>query len=179
VLNQDPLLLRLTPNSLSQEALFGFQYCSAIASLFPRAKILHCFRIPVDNLLAIYTAYLGTENPWAYDLDAIIEYYDFYRQIMAYHQASASAAMIHLNMDEMRANPCMEIPNLIETCGFEWSNCYLNTEILTQCDKPDSSFASFGGLASKKKSSWLLQSQLINTLSKKLELKGYLARNWA
>ena len=166
-------------NPIDDHDLFGFQYCSAIASLFPRGKIIHCFRNPVDNLLAIYTTYLGTENPWAYDLDAIIEYYDFYRQIMAYHQASAPAGMIHLNMDEMRANPWMEIPNLIETCGFEWSECYLNTEILTQCDKAESSSASSGGLANKNRSSWLLWSQLIDTISKKLELKGYLASNWA
>jgi tetratricopeptide (TPR) repeat protein len=166
-------------NPINDHDLFGFQYCSAIARVFPRAKIIHCFRNPVDNLLAIYTSYLGTENPWAYDLDAIIDYYDFYRQIMAYHQTSTPDAITHLNMDKMQANSWIEIPNLIETCGLEWSECYQNVEILTQCDKQEGSFTSFSGLTSKDKSSWLLRSKLTDTLSKKLELKGYFANNLA
>ena len=163
---------------INDHGLFGFQYCSAIAKIFPRAKIFHCFRNPIDNLLAIYKAYLGAENPWAYDLDAIVDYFHFYCQIMAYHQASSPAAIIHLDMDAIRANPRVAIPNLVETCGFEWSDAYLGLEILSQCDRPGRSPADFDGQTSENQFPWLTRPQLVAALSEKLGSKGLLSGHW-
>ena len=163
---------------ITNHGLFGFQYCSAIAKMFPRAKIFNCFRNPIDNLLAIYKAYLGTENPWAYDLDAIVDYFDFYCQIMAYHQASTPAAIIQLDMDAIRADPRVAIPNLVETCGFEWSDAYLGLEILSQCDRPWGSPMDCDGLTSENQSPWLTRPQLVAALTEKLNSKGRLPVNW-
>jgi tetratricopeptide (TPR) repeat protein len=118
---------------IEEQALFGFEYCSAIGKIFPGAKILHCYQDPINNLVAIYKSFLGCERPWAYDLDDIIDYYDFYLQIMAYHQGAGQTVLINVDIDAMRTNPYIEIRKLIAACGFEWSDTYLGKDVLDNC----------------------------------------------
>jgi hypothetical protein len=157
---------------IADKAFFGFQYCSAIARMFPRAKILHCYRNSIDNLLAIYKSFLGEENPWAYDLDNIIDYFEFYSQIMGYHQASSPTGIIHLDIDAMVENPWVEIRKLIKTCGFEWSDAYLGPEILAECEKWRCSNTDPESFGSGSQASWLAGAQLRNAMAEKLEAKG-------
>ena len=37
--------------------LFNYQYAGIIASLIPNARIIHCYRNPLDNILSIYRAH--------------------------------------------------------------------------------------------------------------------------
>ena len=158
---------------ITDHALFGFQYCSAIAKMFPRARILHCYCNPIDNLFAIYKSYLGTENPWAYDLDLIIEYFDFYRQVMAYHEANSPGAIINLDMDALRANPRVEIRELIQRCGFKWADAYLGPDILAECEKQHPVSTVADRIIGGSEFSWLTKAQLVAELAEKLEARGY------
>ena len=42
--------------------LFNYQYAGIIASTIPNAKIIHCYRNPLDNILSIYRAHFSTGN---------------------------------------------------------------------------------------------------------------------
>lgn len=117
---------------LNEESLFGFQYCTAIAKIFPQAKIIHCYRNPISNLLAIYKGYWGSRNPWAYDIDDIISYYKFYQKTMEFHMADSSFSIINWDVDAMLNKPEIQIPRLIELCGFNWSDEFLTPDITVE-----------------------------------------------
>ena len=40
--------------------LFNFVYCPIIYRYFPNAKIIHCMRNPMDNILSMYSCLLYT-----------------------------------------------------------------------------------------------------------------------
>ena len=42
--------------------LFNYQYTGIIAKGIPNAKIIHCFRNPLDNILSMYRAHFGEGN---------------------------------------------------------------------------------------------------------------------
>ena len=114
---------------LTDESFFGFQYCTAITKIFPQAKIIHCYRNPISNLLAIYKGYWGSRNPWAYDIDDIISYFKFYQKTMEFHMADPSSSIINWDVDAMLGKPEVQIKRLIELCGFNWSNEFLTPDI--------------------------------------------------
>ena len=41
--------------------LFNFIYCPIIYRYFPNAKIIHCMRNPMDNILSMYRTILETK----------------------------------------------------------------------------------------------------------------------
>ena len=108
-------------------------------------------------------------------MDAIVDYYDFYRQIMAFHEASSRAAIVHLDIDAMRANPAAEIPKMIRICGFEWSDAYLGPDVLAECASFGCSHNATDSLTSDNQGSCLTRAQLVEEVAAKLEVKGYLS----
>ena len=45
--------------------LYNYQYSGIIANSIPNAKIIHCYRNPLDNILSIYRAHLGVGNTFS------------------------------------------------------------------------------------------------------------------
>jgi tetratricopeptide (TPR) repeat protein len=59
-----------------------------IKRLFPRAKVLHTVRHPMDNGLSVYMQHMNLEvTPYANDLGDIGHYYGQYRRLMAHWDA--------------------------------------------------------------------------------------------
>jgi tetratricopeptide (TPR) repeat protein len=60
-----------------------------IKRLFPRAKLLHTVRHPMDNGLSVYMQHMNLEvTPYANDLGDIGHYYGEYRRLMAHWDAA-------------------------------------------------------------------------------------------
>lgn len=157
---------------LADESLFGFQYCTAIAKIFPRAKIIHCFRNPISNLLAIYKGYWGSKNPWSYNIDDLITYFEFYQKIMAFHMAEIPASIINWNVDKMLSNPEIQIPRLIELCEFDWSNNFITPDIKAEFIKFQKNILTFNTSAATDDDSDAVQNQLFMLIVSKLANKG-------
>ena len=51
--------LKITKNekSTTNKWLFNYQYTGIIAKAIPNAKIIHCYRNPLDNILSMYRAH--------------------------------------------------------------------------------------------------------------------------
>ena len=45
--------------------LFNYQYTGIIAEEIPNAKIIHCFRNPLDNILSIFRAHFAIGNEYS------------------------------------------------------------------------------------------------------------------
>ena len=56
----------------------NFLYAGLIHAVFPRAKILHMQRHPIDTCLSIYFQNFSTLHPYAADLDDLVHYYGEY-----------------------------------------------------------------------------------------------------
>jgi tetratricopeptide (TPR) repeat protein len=62
----------------------NFLYAGLIHAVFPRARIIHLRRHPLDTCLSVYFQNFFNVSPYANDLSDIAHYYGEYRRIMAY-----------------------------------------------------------------------------------------------
>ena len=65
--------------------LFNYMYCSIISNYFPNAKIIHCIRNPLDNILSIYRANF-LNQPFSFSLNDISNLYVHHFEIMEYYK---------------------------------------------------------------------------------------------
>ena len=87
--------------ALSAEALrvvdkmpANFMYLGLIHAAFPRARIIHMQRHPIDTCLSIYFQNFFNIGPYANDLDNLAHYYDQYLRITDHWRAVIPAAAL-------------------------------------------------------------------------------------
>jgi len=120
-------LQRLPPGSPEQDRITdkmpaNFFHVGLISILFPRARIIHCCRDPMDLCLSIYFQNFDSYHPYAYDLDDIGYYYREYERLMAHWHEVLGARLCRLDYAGLVNMPDAESRRLIEYCGLEWDD---------------------------------------------------------
>jgi hypothetical protein len=93
-----------------------------IAQLFPKAKIIHCQRDPLDTCLSIYFQHFNTHHAYANDLTALGQYYRQYDSLMKHWQAVLPSTMpiLNINYEALVADQATWSRRLIEFAGLDW-----------------------------------------------------------
>ena len=105
--------------------LFNFLYCPVIYKYFPRAKIIHCIRNPLDNILSIYRTNFLKQN-FSSSLIDITDLYIYQHHLMKNYKKLFGRIIYSYKHDELVKNSSIEIPKLIEWLGWEWDDDFLN-----------------------------------------------------
>jgi len=92
-----------------------------VKRLFPRAKILHTQRHPLDNALSIYMQHL---NPRVFDyagsLAGIGHHYGEYRRLMAHWKMLYPGDILDFDYDAFIAAPEATLRPLLDSLGLPW-----------------------------------------------------------
>jgi len=112
-------------NIFTNKWLFNYQYAGIIANTIPNAKIIHCYRNPLDNILSIYRAHFSTGNTFSSSLIDCAQLYIDQEDIMEIYKKEFRSCIYDLNYDELVANPLGEIKSLINWLEWEWDDIYL------------------------------------------------------
>ena len=116
-------------NITTNKWLYNYQYAGIIASQIPNAKIIHCFRHPLDNILSIYRAHFAEGNEYSSSLVDIAKVYLDQEEIMTEYKNRFRSKIYDLNYDLLVSNPNKEIKSLISWLGWEWDNKYLSPHL--------------------------------------------------
>jgi tetratricopeptide (TPR) repeat protein len=108
--------------------LFNFLYCPVIYNYFPSAKIIHCIRNPLDNILSIYRTNFLKQN-FSSSLIDITDLYIYQHNLMKNYKKLFGQIIYSYKYDDLVKNPSIEIPKLIEWLGWEWDENFLNPHI--------------------------------------------------
>ena len=100
----------------------NFVHLGLFSMLFPRARIIHCIREPVDTCFSIYSQNFEQENEFAYDLGHIAEYYRFYRSIMAHWQSVLPIRIFDVSYEALVGNQERVSRDLLDHCGLTWDD---------------------------------------------------------
>jgi tetratricopeptide (TPR) repeat protein len=100
----------------------NFLYIGLIKRLFPRARIVHTTRNPLDNCLSIFFLHVDHSMSYALDLADTAHYYSQYRRLMAHWQSLYGADILDLDYDTLVREPRAQIARLLEFCGLEWQD---------------------------------------------------------
>ena len=105
--------------------LFNFLYCPVIYNYFPSAKIIHCIRNPLDNILSIYRTNFLKQNFSSSIID-ITDLYIYQHNLMEHYKKLYGEIIYSYKFEKLVENPSIEIPKLIKWLGWKWDDNFLN-----------------------------------------------------
>ena len=109
--------------------LYNYQYAGIISKQIPNAKIIHCYRNPLDNILSIYRANFAEGNNFSSSLVDCAKVYLDQEEIMTEYKNRFRSKIYDLNYDLLVSNPDEEIKSLITWLGWIWNDIYLSPHL--------------------------------------------------
>jgi len=89
--------------------------------LFPRAKIVHTLRHPLDTGLSVFSHHLQPQAaPYSCDLADIGHYYGQYRRLMAHWKQIYPDSIFDLDYDAFVGDPEVVLRQLLDFLGLPW-----------------------------------------------------------
>ena len=107
--------------------LFNFLYCPVIYNFFPNARIIHCTRNPLDNILSIYRTNFLNQS-FSSSLSDIADLYLYQMKLMNENKDKFGSIIYSYDHDKVVKNPQDNIKCLINWLGWEWSEKYLSPQ---------------------------------------------------
>jgi len=93
-----------------------------IATLFPRGRIIHCRRDPIDTCVSCFFLDFGAASPFALDLQHLGHFYQEYERLFAHWAKVVNVPILEVHYEEMIDQPEAVIRQLIAFCGLEWDD---------------------------------------------------------
>ena len=102
----------------------NFLHIGIIDRLFPKARIIHCTRNPMDTCVSIYFHNFTTNHPYASDLKALGTYYNAYKDLMEHWLKVIDMPILNVPYEDLVAEQETVSKQIIEFCGVDWNdNC--------------------------------------------------------
>ena len=105
--------------------LFNFIYCPIIYRYFPNAKIIHCMRNPMDNILSMYRTNFRNQS-FTYSLTDIAKMYVYHFDVMNEYKKHYGEIIFEYCYEDLVKDPETEIPKIINWLGWPWDDAYLS-----------------------------------------------------
>jgi tetratricopeptide (TPR) repeat protein len=107
----------------------NYDHLGLIHATFPRAKIIHIRRNPIDTCLSIYATHFGSGPNFAYRKDNIVAFYRRYLRIMDHWRAILpSDSFLEVDYESLVAEREAETRRLIDFCDLTWDDACLHHE---------------------------------------------------
>lgn len=95
----------------------NFMFLGLVATLFPKATIIHCRRNPMDVLTSCYCQNLSA--PFC-DLDQLVAYHRTYRRMMRHWERVLPIRIHTVDYEAMVCEPEAQTRALLSHCGLPW-----------------------------------------------------------
>jgi tetratricopeptide (TPR) repeat protein len=100
----------------------NFLHLGLIATLWPKARVIHCRRDPVDTCLSCYFQNFASPFPFTNDLRHLGWYYREYERLMAHWATVLPLPLFELRYEELTADQEAVSRRLVDFCGLEWDD---------------------------------------------------------
>lgn len=99
---------------------FNYRILGLIGLLYPKARVIHCRRHPIDVGLSCYMARFHDELSFAFNLVDIGRYYRDYERLMTHWRQVVHNPMFEIEYEQLTAEPESTARRMLEFCGLEW-----------------------------------------------------------
>jgi hypothetical protein len=103
----------------------NFLHLGLVQTLFPRARVIHLRRDPLDTCLSIYFHNFSNAFPYACDLGSLGRYYRRYTGLMQHWREVLTISVMEIRYESLVNNPEDEIRRLLDFCGLDWDTACL------------------------------------------------------
>ena len=98
----------------------NFIHIGLISILFPKARIIHCTRNPLDTCLSNYFQYFSPQYHYSFGLQNIAHFYLNYLKLMDYWRHASPLKILEINYEELVSNMEPVARKAIDFLGLEW-----------------------------------------------------------
>jgi tetratricopeptide (TPR) repeat protein len=107
----------------------NFMWIGLIHLVFPRARIIHCRRHPVDTCLSIYFTHFHHRMSFASDRgDLVFEYRNYLRLMDHWRSVLPRERFLDVDYEALVADREAGARRLIAFCGLDWDDACLHPE---------------------------------------------------
>jgi tetratricopeptide (TPR) repeat protein len=107
----------------------NFMWIGLIHMLFPKARIIHCKRNPIDICLSIYSTYFTARMDFAADRGDLVFFYRQYERLMAHWREVLPPAVYYETVyEDLVGDREVRSRELIDFCGLDWDDACLVPE---------------------------------------------------
>ncbi len=100
----------------------NFIHLGLIALLFPKSRIIHCRRDPLDTCLSIYFQNFSHAHGYASQLENIAQYYLDYTRLMEHWKSVLEVPILDVHYEDLVTHPESRIREILEFIGLEWDS---------------------------------------------------------
>jgi len=121
-------LQRVSPHALRivDKDLANFLYLGVIHRIFPRARIIHCRRDPLDTCFSAYSRLFLGNWEFTYDLGELGRYYRGYHALMAHwREMLPGETFLEVDYEALVAEPERETRRVLDFLGLPWHEACL------------------------------------------------------
>lgn len=104
----------------TDKMLLNFKLLPLINICFPKAKIIHCTRNPLDNCTSILKN--NFENnflPWSYDENELVNFYQIYKSVMINYKKLLKENIYEVNYDNFVKDSNEQIKKLLDYLSLD------------------------------------------------------------
>ena len=106
---------------------FNFKWIGFIRIFFPKAKVIHCNRNPIDSAFSIYrNLFDGPKMGWSYNQEYLVKYVNLYNDLMSFWQKKLGNFIYECHYEKLVANQIGETKKILEFCNLEFENRCIN-----------------------------------------------------
>ena len=98
----------------------NFRHLGLIATLLPRARVIHCRRDAMDTCFSCFKQDFDSPIPWAVALDSVGQYYRQYARLMRHWRSVLPAAPFEFVYEEAVQDLEGVARRLVAFCGLPW-----------------------------------------------------------
>ncbi|MEC7240201.1 MAG: sulfotransferase, partial [Myxococcota bacterium] len=98
---------------------FNFFHLGLIASLFPKAKIIHMRRDPLDTCLSVFFHQFSPYYAFSTRLEWLGQYYRDYARLMNHWETQLPQQMLSISYEDLVARPKEQIDRLLDYCALD------------------------------------------------------------
>jgi tetratricopeptide (TPR) repeat protein len=101
--------------------LMNFRHLGVIHAVFPRTRIIHCRRDPLDTCLSAYTRLFEGDIDFAYELTELGRHYRAYHGLMAHwRRVLPAGVLLDVDHEALVADPERELRRILAFIGLPW-----------------------------------------------------------
>jgi tetratricopeptide (TPR) repeat protein len=107
----------------------NFMWIGLIHLLFPKARIIHCKRNPIDTCLSIYSTYFTARMDFSGDRGDLVFFYRQYERLMEHWRNVLPPLVYHeTQYEELVGDRDVRSRELIAFCGLDWDDACMLPE---------------------------------------------------
>jgi hypothetical protein len=107
----------------------NFMHLGLVHLVFPRARIIHCRRNPIDICLSIYFTHFSLMKDYAFDRRGIVFFYEQYVHLMSHWRRTLpSDCFMEVDYEALVTDSEQVTRRMIDFCGLGWDDACLRSE---------------------------------------------------